>query len=206
MHSMKMVADDIPGYAYGTSEVGVSPVSLRELEDLKISAGFAEEDQRYLRLAGEILADQTKQLIDHWRNRIIAGIPNLARHTRTPDGSLILKYAANSGLRFQQWILDTCQRTYDQDWLNYQHEIALRHTSWKKNQVDGVQSTAYVPLRDVIAFVPVMNQTLLPYLSGKGHSIEEVNKIHRAWCKSMHLQLALWARTYMGASQVPNEW
>ena len=67
MHSMKMVADDIPGYAYGTSEVGVSPVSLRELEDLKISAGFAEEDQRDLKLAGEILADQTKQLIDHWR-------------------------------------------------------------------------------------------------------------------------------------------
>jgi hypothetical protein len=206
MHSMKKVADDIPGYAYGTSEVAMSPVSLSELDDLKLSAGFTNEDQHCLQLAGEILADQTKQLIDHWRNRIIASIPNLARHTRTQDNCPIPKYATNSGLRFQQWILDTCQRTYDQDWLNYQHEIALRHTSMKKNKVDGVQSTAYVPLRDIIAFVAVMNETVQPYLSAKGNSVEEVDKMHRAWCKSMHLQLALWARTYMGTNQVPNEW
>lgn len=206
MHSLRNVADDIPGYSYGTSDVGMSPVSLRELDELKISAGFTEEDRRYLLLAGEILADQTKQLIDHWRNRIIAGISNLARHTRTPDGNPIAKYAVDSGLRFQQWILDTCRRTYDQDWLNYQHEIALRHTRAKKNQVDDVQSTPFVPLRDVIAFVAVMNETVKPYLSAKGNVVEEVDKMHLAWCKSMHLQLALWTRTYLGLSDGRNEW
>ena len=46
---------------------------------------------------------------------------------------------ANSNLRFQQWIQDTCLRPYDQDWINYQHEIALRHTSLKKNKVDTIQ-------------------------------------------------------------------
>jgi len=195
----------IPGYSYGTPEVAKSPVSTQGFEDLKISAGFTEEDQRYLRLAGEVLADQTKQIVGHWRG-IIGGIPNLARHSRTPEGNAIPEYSAQSGLRFQQWILDTCLRPYDQDWINYQQEIALRHTSLKKNKTDGVRSTPSVPLRDIIAFVAVMNETIKPYLAAKGHSAEEVDKMHRAWCKSLQLQLALWANPYTDAKQTPNEW
>ena len=179
---------------------------MRELQDLKASVGFTEQDQQYLRLAGEVLADQTKQIVEHWRSRIIAGIPNLARHSRTPEGDPIPQYLANSNLRFQQWILDTCLRPYDQDWINYQQEIALRHTTLKKNKVDGVQSTPYVPLRDVIAFIAVMNQTIKPYLAAKGNSVEEIEKMHQAWCKSIQLQLALWAAPYTDTRQAPNEW
>jgi hypothetical protein len=151
-----------------------------------------------------VLASQTEQIVHHWRSGIIASIPNLARHSRTPQGDAIPEYLANSNLRFQQWILDTCLRPYDQDWLNYQHEIALRHTTLKKNQVDGVRSTSYVPLRDIIAFVAVMNETIKPYLAAKGHSAEEVDKMHRAWCKSLQLQLSLWSQPYM--NQAANEW
>ena len=203
---MQKVAEFIPGYTYGTSGVARSPVSLRELEELKVSVGFTEQDQRYLRFAGEVLADQTRQIVDHWRSGIIASIPNLARHSRTPEGNAIPEYSANSGLRFQQWILDTCLRPYDQDWLDYQQEIALRHTSLKKNQADGVQSTPYVPLRDVVAFIAVMNESIRPYLAAKGNSAEEVDRMHRAWCKSLQLQLALWTRPYTDSGQAPNQW
>jgi hypothetical protein len=204
--SVTKVSDHIPGYSYGTAEVAKSPISMRELQDLKASVGFTEQDQHYLRLAGEVLADQTKQIVEHWRSGIIAGIPNLARHSRTPEGDPIPQYLANSNLRFQQWILDTCLRPYDQDWINYQQEIALRHTALKKNKVDGVQSTPYVPLRDVIAFIAVMNQTIKPYLAAKGNSVEEIEKMHQAWCKSIQLQLALWAAPYTDTRQAPNEW
>jgi len=203
---LKKIAAQIDGYNYGTAEVAVSPVSMRELQDLKVSVGFTEEDQRYLNLAGEVLADQTEQIVRHWRNGIIAGIPNLARHSRMPEGDAIPDYLAKSNLRFQQWILDTCLRPYNQDWINYQEEIALRHTSVKKNKVDGVRSTPYVPLRDIIAFIAVMNETIKPYLAAKGHSAEEIDKMHRAWCKSLQVQLALWARPYTDAGQAPNEW
>jgi hypothetical protein len=206
MNEVKVVSQYIPGYSYGTPEVPKSPVSLSELQDLKISVGFTEQDQVYLRLAGEVLADQTKQIVEHWRSGIIAGIPNLARHSRTPEGDPLPQYLANSNLRFQQWILDTCLRPYDQDWINYQQEIALRHTALKKNKVDGVRSTPYVPLRDVIAFIAVMNQTIKPYLAAKGNSVEEVEKMHQAWCKSIQLQLALWAAPYTDTRQAPNEW
>jgi Protoglobin len=82
----------------------------------------------------------------------------------------------------------------------------LRHTSLKKNKVDGVRSTLYVPLRDMIAFIAVINETIKLYLTAKGHSAEEVDKMHRAWCKSLQLQSALWARPYTDTGQAPNEW
>ena len=202
---MKKIAEHMPGYSYGAPEVATSPVSMLDLESLKISAGFTEEDQHSLQLAGEVLTNQTRQIVEHWRSRIIANIPNLARHSRTPQGDPIPQYLAASNLRFEQWILDTCLRPYDQDWINYQQEIALRHTSAKKNQVDGVQSTPYVPLRDIIAFTAVMNETIKPYLAAKGNSAEEVDKMHRAWCKSIQMQLALWVGAYTDSGQ-PEEW
>lgn len=205
-HFMKTISENIPGYSYGTEAVAKSPVSMRELEELKISVGFTEENQRYLQLAGKVLGDQTRQIVEHWRSGIIASIPHLARHSRTPEGDAIPEYLRQSNLRFQQWILDTCLRPYDQDWLNYQHEIALRHTSLKKNKTDGVRSTPHVPLRDIVAFMAVINETIKPYLAAKGNSVEEVEKMHQAWCRSLQLQLALWAAPYTDARQAPNEW
>jgi hypothetical protein len=83
---MKKVADEIPSYTYGMSVVETSTVSLDELERLKSSVGFTDEDERYLRLAGDVLSGQTKQIVEHWRSGIIAGTPTLARHSRTPEG------------------------------------------------------------------------------------------------------------------------
>jgi hypothetical protein len=160
---MKQIREHIHGYDYGEPSL-VSPVSVEELASLKVSVGFTEEDERYLRLAGEVLTDRTKQVVDEWRNSIIVGIPSLARHSRTLDGKPIPVYATSSGLRFEQWILDTC--------------------------------TPYVPLRDIIAFIAVMNETIKPHLAAKGHSTQEVERMHSAWCKSIQLQTALWVRAY----------
>ena len=86
--------EHVPEYSYGAAEVARSAVSVMDLENLKTSAGFTEEDQRYLRLAGEVLADQTKQIVNHWRGGIIATIPtrqtlsdargDLSRNTSRP--------------------------------------------------------------------------------------------------------------------------
>ncbi len=201
---MEKISETIPGYAYGAEAISKSSISLQELEQMKTSVGFTTEDERFLNLAGEVLKDQVKQVVEHWRSKIIASIPHLARHSRSPDGNPLPNYLAASNLRFQQWVLDTCLRPYDQTWLDYQQEIALRHTSLKKNQVDGVQSTPHVPLRDIIAFIPVMNETIKPYMAAKGHSPEEVEKMHLAWCKSLQLQISLWTGLY--TKLTPNEW
>jgi hypothetical protein len=203
---MNKVAEEIPAYTYGTAAVSPSAVSIEELEKLKVAVGFTSEDERFLRMAGEVLSDQTKRIVEHWRSGIIASIPNLARHSRTPEGDPIPQYLAQSNLRFEQWILDTCLRPYDQDWLDYQQEIALRHTSLKKNQADGVRSTTHVPFRDVVAFVAVLNDTIRPYLASKGNTADEVAGMHRAWCRSLQMQIALWARPYIDLAKTSGEW
>jgi hypothetical protein len=203
---MTGTTNDIPGYTYGTPAVAVSTVTLDDLRRLRISAGFTEEDERYLRMAGSVLEDQVERVVNHWRANIIASIPHLARHSRNLDGSPNPDYLARSNRRFQQWILDTCRRPYDRDWLNYQQEIALRHTTLKKNQTDNVTSTSHVPYSDILAFLVVLNETIKPYLQAKGHAESDVAHMHEAWCKSMHIQMALWAKPYMEAENASRQW
>jgi hypothetical protein len=201
----KMVADRIPAYTYGTPEAAKSPISVVELEQLKKTVGFTPEDEQYLRMAGDVLADRTKEIVEKWRG-IISKTPHLAKHSRGPDGKPIERYSKESGLRFQQWILDTCFRPYDQEWLEYQQEIALRHTSLKKNKADGVDSTPYIPLRDVIAFTAVINETIKPFLAAGGRSPADTDRMHSAWCKSLQLQIALWAEPYADSALARDEW
>jgi hypothetical protein len=203
---MTRISGDMPGYTYGTAAIGAASVTLRELDDLIISVGFTAEDRRSLQRAGKVLDGQTSDIVEHWRSGIIAGIPNLARHSRTPDGKGLPKYLSQSNLRFEQWIMDTCLRPYDQDWLNYQQEIALRHTSLKKNQTDGVESTPFVPFRDIVAFTAVLNDTIKPYLANGASSAADVDAMHQAWCRSLQLQIALWSRLYMDLATTKNEW
>jgi len=143
---MKTVAKTIPGYSYGAADVHSSPVSMQDLELLKASAGFTEEDARYLRLAGEVLSDQTEKIVAHWRSGIIAGIPNLARHSRTPEGKAIPEYLANSNRRSEQWILDTCLRPYIRvDQLSAGNRVAAYHREEEQSgrgTVHRVRATA----------------------------------------------------------------
>jgi hypothetical protein len=203
---MTKIGDGIPGYSYGSDDTAKSRVSVQDLDQLKVSMGFTAEDEQSLRRAGSVLGPQTRKIVEHWRANIIAKIPNLARHSRGLEGEPIPEYLGKSNLRFEQWILDTCLRPYDQDWIDYQQEIARRHTCVKKNAVDGVQSTPFVPLSDVLAFTAVMNETIRPYLAADGHSEEDVEKMHRAWCKSIQLQMALWIGPYSDSRVEPKEW
>ena len=99
--------------------------------------------------------------------------------------------------RFGQWILDTARAAYDQEWLDYQHEIALRHHRTKKNVTDDAASTDIVPLRYLFPVIYPVTATLKPFLAKKGHSAEDVEKMHAAWVKSCLLQLTLWSYPYV---------
>ena len=48
----------IPGYGYGSVEIARSPLTLEDLDLLKQTVLFTEEDERYLRMAGDVLEDQ----------------------------------------------------------------------------------------------------------------------------------------------------
>ena len=185
---------DIPGYDYGN--VPASPLTLQDFDLLKQSVLFTEEDERYLRLAGDVLEDQVEDVLDLWYG-FVGSHSHLVYYFTGPDGQPIADYLAAVRKRFGQWILDTCRRPYDQTWLNYQQEIGLRHHRSKKNLTDRVQSVANIDARYLVAFIYPITATIRDFLAKKGHSAEEVDKMHQAWFKSVVLQVALWLQPYV---------
>lgn len=186
----------IEGYTYGTEASAKSPLSMEDLELLKKSVLFTEEDEKYLRMAGKVLADQVDDILDLWYG-FVASHPHLVYYFTGPDGKPDTRYLNAVRARFGQWILDTCNRPYDKDWLDYQQEIALRHYSTKKNETDSVRSVPIINLRYITAFIYPITATIKPFLAKKGNSPEEVDKMHQAWFKSVVLQVTLWSYPYI---------
>ncbi|MCS7039926.1 MAG: protoglobin domain-containing protein [Anaerolineae bacterium] len=186
----------IPGYTYGTDQVARSPLTVAEFEGLKQAVLFGPEDEKYLRLAGEVLADQIEDVLDLWYG-FVGSHPHLVYYFTDGQGNANAEYLAAVRKRFGQWILDTCNRPYDQAWLDYQHEIGLRHHRTKKNQTDGVHSVPNVAHRYLVAFIYPITATIKSFLAKKGHSAEEVEKMHQAWFKSVTMQVALWSAPYV---------
>jgi hypothetical protein len=186
----------VPGYDFGAGTVARSPLGIEDLDLLKQTILFTDEDERYLRLAGDVLEDQADEVLDLWYG-FVGSHPHLIYYFSDLGGEPDGDYLARVRERFKLWILDTCRRPYDQEWLDYQQEIALRHTRAKKNQTDGARAPEHIPLRYMVAFIYPITATIKQFLASKGHSAEEVEKMHQAWFKSVVLQVALWCYPYV---------
>lgn len=191
-----MAQPTMPGYTFGAPDGARSPLSQEEVDLLKQTVLFTAEDERYLRMAGDVLADQVDDVLDLWYS-FVGAHPHLVYYFQGPDGQPISTYLERVRARFGQWIRDTCNRPYDQDWLNYQMEIALRHHRTKKNQTDGVQSVPSIPLRYILAFIYPITATTKDFLAKKGHAAAEVEQMHQAWFKAVVLQVVLWSYPYV---------
>jgi protoglobin len=187
---------DIPGYTYGTDAVPRSPVSLQELELLKATLLLGNDDLAALRRSGELLAPRVEEILDVWYGFVGAN-PHLLAAFSDAQGQPEQDYLAAVRRRFGQWILDTARADYDQAWLDYQHEIGLRHTRAAKNRTDGADAADHIPLRYVLALLVPVTTTLKPFLAGQGVGDEEVEAMHQAWVKAVLLSLILWSHPYV---------
>jgi pimeloyl-ACP methyl ester carboxylesterase len=190
-------AKDLPGYNPGAPEVAKSPVTLDELKDLKATCLFADEDVVYLRMSYEVLKDRAEELVTMWRG-IIAQHTHLASYSWDRDsGEPDKDYGAAVGKRYAQWVLDTARAEYNQEWLDYQYEIGLRHHRAKKNVTDHANTAPHIRGRDLIGFAAATVAPMRPYLEKGGHSPEVVQRMQDAWWKSMILQVTLWSQPYI---------
>ena len=195
-----MSQTSIPGYTYGTPQVAPSPVTDADFALLKQTVLLGDEDLRHLRLAGEVLGDQIEAILDVWYGFVGANA-HLVHYFSGADGCPDAQYLGRVRQRFGQWIRDTCSAQYDRAWLDYQHEIGLRHTAAKKNRTDGVASAApQIHLRYLIAFIVPITATIKPFLAKKGHAAADVEGMHAAWFKAVTLQVTLWSEPYVAAS------
>lgn len=189
----------IPGYTAGTTASATSPLSTGDFMKMQKSVLFGDEDVRALRQSYEVLEDQVEAILDVWYGFVGSQPHLLTSFTHRDNGAPIGDYLQAVRRRFGQWILDTARANYDQAWLDYQHEIGLRHHRAKKNQTDGAASTAIVPFRDLFLLVVPVTTTLRPFLASRGHRAAEVDAMHAAWVKSCLLQVTLWSHPYVKA-------
>jgi Protoglobin len=185
------------GYTYGTKQVAKSPFTLEDLKLLEQSMLFTEDDVKYLKMSHDILKDQTKEILDVWYG-FVGGTPQLLyffgnKTTGKPEG----EYLAKVRERFGMWIVQTAEANYDQNWLNYQYEIGLRHYTTKKNKTDKATAVPIVNYRYIPALTIPVTTTLKPFLAKKGASTEDVEKMYNAWVKSVLMQAILWGQPYM---------
>lgn len=185
----------IAGYSYGTTTTK-PPLTMEDFENLKKAVLFGPEDEAALRMVGSVLEDQIEAVLDVWYG-FVASHPHLVYYFTDGKGNANGDYLGAVRKRFGQWILDTCNRPYDQNWLNYQQEIGLRHHRSKKNQTDGVKSVPNISHRYMTAFIYPITATIKPFLAKKGHSADEVEKMHQAWFKAVVLSVALWSAPYV---------
>lgn len=187
----------IPGYTFGTDAVLPAPVTLADFELMKQSVLFGEEDVHWLRRSHGVLKDQVEAILDVWYGFVGANPHLLAPFTGKADGQPLGDYLAAVRQRFGQWILDTARAEYNQDWLNYQYEIGLRHHRTRKNRTDGAAAPEIVPFRYLFALVFPVTFTLRPFLASKGDPAADVEKMYLAWLKSCLLQVTLWSHPYV---------
>jgi Protoglobin len=185
------------GYTYGTKQVAKSPFTLEDLKLLQQSMLFTDDDVKYLKMSHDILKDQTNDILDVWYG-FVGGTPQLLyffgnKTTGKPEG----EYLAKVRERFAMWILQTADANYDQNWLNYQYEIGLRHYTTKKNKTDKATAVPIVNYRYIPALTIPVTTTLKPFLAKKGASAEDVEKMYNAWVKSVLMQSILWGQPYM---------
>lgn len=192
-----MSTGNIPGYTYGQTHLARSPITLQEVELLKQTLLFGEDDVRYLRMSHDVLKHQTGQILDVWYG-FVASQPQLVHYfSGKQDGQPDPAYLAAVRLRFGQWILDTASARYDQQWLDYQYEIGRRHHRTAKNVTDGARSVDNIGFRYIPALLYPITATLKPFLAKGGHSAGDVEKMHQAWVKSVLLQVILWSQPYV---------
>jgi hypothetical protein len=194
-------APAIPGYTFGQKSLAKAPYTLQDLQSLKKTLLFTEDDVRYLRMSKTILADQTEAILDVWYG-FVASTPELvASFKNNKTGAPDAAYLGAVRKRFSQWIIDTADANYDQAWLDYQYEIGLRHTTPKKNQTDKVDSAPLVSFRYLSALTIPVTTTLKPFLAKTGASAADVDKMHAAWVKTVLMQTILWSHPYVREGQ-----
>lgn len=191
------MSEQIKGYTY--DQAAQSPVSITDLELLKKTVLFTTADEKHLRLAGEVLKDQTNDVLDLWYG-FVGSNEHLVKYF-AKDGKPDMDYLTAVRARFGQWIMDLCFKPYDQTWLNYQHEIALRHHSTKKNKTDNVDAEPIIHYRYLVAFIFPITATIKDFLAKKGHDNETVEAMYAAWFKAVTLTVILWTYPYINKNE-----
>ncbi len=188
------MSTDIAGYTYDTT-LAASPVSLDDLNLLLATLLWTDDDAAALARAGVVLGSQIDEVLDVWYG-YVGSSPHLVKSFNGADGQPSGDYLTAVRARFGQWIRDLCNRPWDQQWLDYQHEIARRHTDTMGDTDHVTSDQTHIPQRYLIAFIWPITATIRPFLANAGTDDADIDAMHTAWFKAVTLTVALWSQPY----------
>ena len=110
---------------------------------------------------------------------------------RKPGQRHVDGYAAAGRRHFGHWLHTSCKACFDQAWLDYQREIASRHTPTPKITIMVVAAADHLPLRYMISYISHIAAPIKPILSRKGHRAHGAETLHQAWSKAIFWPVAL---------------
>lgn len=186
----------IPGYRHGDPSLPASDVSVDDLERMKKTCLFGDDDVEALREAQTRLAPRVEEILDVWYG-FVASQPHLVASFSKPGGPPNGDYLAAVRRRFGQWIVDTTAADYSPAWLDYQLEIGRRHHRIGKNLTDGVDASDHIRFLDLIPLVYPIFATIRPFLATDGTPPARVDAMQHAWLKSLLMQITLWSHPYV---------
>ena len=92
---------EIPGYTLGRREVPRAPITLAELELIKKSVLFTEEDAKYLRMSRTVLGPNVAELVGVWYGFVGAN-PHLLASFSSEAGEVDGAYLERVRARFER--------------------------------------------------------------------------------------------------------
>src|ERR687898_1399300 len=100
---------EIAGYEFGTRSVVRSPLGIEDLDLLKQTVLFGEEDEEHLRMAGDVLEDQVEDVLEVWYG-FVGDHQHLIRYFSDAEGRPDTEYLWRVRGGVGQWGLDTFKR------------------------------------------------------------------------------------------------
>jgi len=186
----------IKGYIYGSQEVPKLKITKQELEQLLDSALWTNEDEENRKILGEIIKENMNEIL----NKIVSYFGSreyLIYYFKDKQGvTTITEYVNNTVDRLAQWLLDICFRPIDENFVNYQYLIGIRHTYDGKGKADNIESIQHIPMRYMITCIFSVTSVLKEYIEKKLEDPKLVDRLYNTWFKLQVITTALFCAHY----------
>ncbi len=193
---VELYKPQIKGYVYGKAEVPKAPISKEELKLLLDSALWTQEDEENRKIIGEVIkenmSDMLNQIVSYFGSR-----DYLIYYFKDERGETTeTEYVNNTVDRLAQWLLDICFRPIDENFVNYQYLIGIRHTFDGKGKADNVKTIPHIPMRYMITCIFPVTAVIRSFLERKFDDPKIVEKLYDTWFKLQVITTAFFCAHY----------
>jgi Protoglobin. len=187
---------NIPGYIYGKPEVPKAPLTKKDFELLLDSVLWTKEDEENRELLGEIIKENMKEILDKIVSYFGSKEYLIYYFKDRQAQTTITEYVNNTVDRLAQWLLDICYKPLDENFINYNYLIGIRHTYEGKGKADNVSTVEHIPARYMVTCLFPITVVLKDFIARKVEDPVLTDRLYNTWFKLQVITTALFLIPY----------